>query len=218
MVNKDYILRLAEEIGRSLSILLGLRKYRQSEEALIYIDNLLLRHIGLSSRFINSLSVEMLLKTFSPMGILNVQACLWCAVLLKAEGDIYEDQENASESYYRSIKSLHLFLAALLHDPIAADSELYLQVEELIKKLDAYELPAATKLQLFPYYEHLGKYAKAEDILFEQVEADTTNRALIERGQAFYQRLLTKSDADLLAGDLSREEAREGLEQLQNAL
>ena len=37
----------------------------------------------------------------------------------------------------------------------------------------------------------------------------------IDRGHAFYTRLLTKSDTDLQAGNLSREEVEEGLEQLQ---
>ena len=86
MINKDYILRLAEQIGRSLAIILGLRKYNQQEEALIYIDSVLLKTTGMTSRFINSLSEEMLLQIFSPMGILNVESCLWTATLLKAEG------------------------------------------------------------------------------------------------------------------------------------
>jgi hypothetical protein len=101
MINKDYILRLAEQLGRTLAILLRLRERNQHEEALIYIDDLFLKYLGLTSRLINSLSEEKLLQTLSPMGAVNIHACLWAAVLLKGEGDIYEAQENSTESYYR---------------------------------------------------------------------------------------------------------------------
>ena len=46
MINKDYILRLAERLGRELAILVGLRKREKYQEALIYIDDLLLRVSG----------------------------------------------------------------------------------------------------------------------------------------------------------------------------
>jgi hypothetical protein len=214
MINRDYILRLAEQFGRTLSILLGLRKYNRYEEALITIDDLFLKYLGLTSRLINSLSEEMLLQTFSPLGTLNIHACLWAAVLLKAEGDIYEDQENHTESYYRYLKALYLLLASLLHDPTVADADLSISVDELLRQLDDYELSQPIKQQLFAYYEHMGHYAKAEDMLFDLLETNRHDPGLIEHGEAFYQRLLLKSNADLAAGNFSREEVGEGLEQL----
>ncbi len=110
MVNKDYILRIAERLGRELSILLGLRERDKHEEALIYIDDLLLTMVGLSSRFINSLSEETLLQILSPLGVLNINSCLWIAAMIKAEGDIYAELQQESEAYYRYKKALHLYL------------------------------------------------------------------------------------------------------------
>jgi hypothetical protein len=214
MINKDYILRLAEQLGRTLAILLRLRERNQHEEALIYIDDLFLKYLGLTSRLINSLSEEKLLQTLSPMGAVNIHACLWAAVLLKSEGDIYEAQENSTESYYRYRKALSLLLAALLHDPTVAETDLYINVDELMGKLEAYELPLLIKQQIFAYYEQLGNYAKAEDTLFDALEDDEHNPALIQLGEAFYQRLLLKSNADLVAGNLLREEVHEGITQL----
>jgi len=215
MINKDYILRLAEQLGRTLAILLRLRERNQHEEALIYIDDLFLKYLGLTSRLINSLSEEKLLQTLSPMGAVNIHACLWAAVLLKGEGDIYEAQENSTESYYRYRKALSLLLATLLHDPTIAEADLYINVDELLGKLEEYELPLPLKQQLFAYYELLGNYAKAEDTLFDALEDDEHNSTLIQLGEAFYQRLLTKSNADLAAGNLSRQEVHEGIAQLQ---
>jgi hypothetical protein len=217
MINKDYLLRIAEKVGRALATIIGLREYNKDEEALIYIDDLLLKTVGLTSRFLNSLSEEMLVKTISPLGTLNVEACLWIASMLKAEGEIYESQDNAMASYYRYHKALYLFLTLTLHEPVPADSDVYGNIDTLLNKLEDYELPATTKNQLFSYYEHTRNYGKAEDILFDLLETNSDAQqisSLHERGHAFYARLRTKSDEDLLAGNLSREEVEEGLAQL----
>jgi tetratricopeptide (TPR) repeat protein len=214
MINKDFILRLAEQLGRTLAILLRLRERNQHEEALIYIDDLFLKYLGLTSRLINSLSEEKLLQTLSPMGAVNIRACLWAAVLLQGEGDIYEAQENSTESYYRYRKALSLLLASLLHDPTVAEADLVINVEELLDKLEEYELPLAIKQQLFAYYEQQGNYAKAEDTLFDALEDNQHDATLITQGEAFYQRLLLKSSTDLAVGNLSLEEVHEGVAQL----
>src|SRR5438128_1509447 len=92
MVNKDYILRLAERFGRTLAIILGLRKYNKHEEALLYIDEILFQTTGLTTGFVNSASEEMLLNMISPLGVLNVEKCLWMAMLLKEEADISREE------------------------------------------------------------------------------------------------------------------------------
>jgi len=215
MVNKDYILRMAEKFGRAMAIILHLRKYSKHEEALIYADDMLLQMTGLTSSFINSVSDEMLIQAISPLGMLNVDKCLWIAVLLKAEGEIYQEMEKSNESYYRYLKSLNLYLLALSREASMQDTTLYNDIAEILNKLEDYELPLSMKEMLFPYYEHIGKYDKAEDVLFEVIEADTTNTTFFERGRAFYKRLRTKNDADLLVGNLSRDEVEEGLAQLE---
>lgn len=217
MINKDYLLRMAEKVGRALATIMGLRAYNKDEEALIYIDDLLLKTVGLTSRFLNSLSEEMLVKTISPLATLNVEACLWIASMLKAEGEIYESQNNATASYYRYHKALYLFLTLILHEPLPDDAQVYEEVDTLLNKLQDYDLPSTTKNLLFAYYEHTGNYGGAEDILFDLLEtvhdAQQTS-SLHEHGQAFYTRLRTKSDDDLETGNLSREEVEEGMAQL----
>ena len=214
MINKDYILRLAERLGRELAILVGLRKREKYQEALIYIDDLLLRVSGFTSRSINALSEDLLVRALSPLGILNVEACLWIATMLKTEGQIYEDQTNLNESYYRYIKSLHLFLTALQHEPIDDHRLFSTEIEELVVKLEDYELPHNIKKQLFRYYEYSGQYAKAEDTLFELLDQYPVDQEIRAQGLAFYERLLAKSDADLLAGHFSRPEVDEGITQI----
>jgi tetratricopeptide (TPR) repeat protein len=215
MLNKDYILRIFEQFGRELAIIVGLRKRNKFEDALIYIDNLFLQMTGLTSSFINGLSEEMLIKTFSPLGQLNAHACLWTASLLKAEGEVYEDLGNANESYYRFHKALFLLLEVILHEPIDDDSELFQAVDDLQQKLADYELPVPIREKLFAYYEHLGKYATAEDLLFELLEMSPPDPHALDLGRDFYVRLQKKSEADLVAGSFSHEEVAEGLAHLQ---
>jgi hypothetical protein len=218
MVNKDYLLRLAEKVGRALATIIGLRAYNKNEEALIFIDDLLLKTVGLTSSFLNSLSEEMLVQTISPLDRLNVEACLWIASLLQAEGEIYETMDSANASYYRYHKALYLFLTLILHEPVPDDSTVYSDIDTLLNKLADYELPTPTKSLLFAYYEHIGNYAKAEDTLFDLLETRSDserNSPLYVRGEAFYRRLLTKSDDELQEGNLSREEVEEGLAQLE---
>ena len=157
MINKDYILRLAERIGRELSILLGLRERNEIEEGLITIDNLLIRSTGLTSRFINALSEDMLVKSLSPFGRLNTEAFIWVAVLLKTEGILYERLEQESESYYRYVKSLYLFLEVLQREPTLIESQYMADIKELLVKLEPYELPATLTPKLVWYHEHLER-------------------------------------------------------------
>ena len=157
MTNKDYILRLAERIGRELSILLGLRKRNQIEEGLIAVDELFIRSTGLTSRFINALSEDMLVQSLSPFGPLNTERIIWAAALLKTEGILYERLEQESESYYRYVKSLYLFLEVFQHEPGFIETEYMADIKELLGKLEAYELPATLTPKLMWYEEHVAE-------------------------------------------------------------
>jgi len=215
MINKDYILRMAEKFGRALAIILHLREYNKYEEALLYVDDQLLQATGLTSSFINSVSDEMLIQAISPLGVLSVEKCLWIAVLLKAEGEIYEEQAKTNESYYRYVRSLRLYLLLLPHEASLQDSNLANDIQELLNKLGEYELPIEIQEKLFSYYENVGKYDKAEDVLFDVLDTHSANGEMIERGRAFYTRLQARSDVELLMGNLSRTEVAEGSAQLE---
>lgn len=215
MINRDYILRLAEQFGRELSIILGLRKRNLYEDALIYIDDLLLKNTGLTLRFVDALPEDALIEALSPLGHLNVSSCLTTAILLEAEGDVYEDMGRTNDGYYRYSKSLYLFLTALPHEPVESCTNFIVGVDGLLDKLADYELPASLKSKLFPYYEHIQRYGKAEDTLYELLEDAPHDHALIEQGRQFYTRLLKQDDTALQARNFSHEEAVEGLQSLQ---
>lgn len=221
MMQKDYILRLIQQFSQVLMRILHLREAKDYEGALTYIDDVFKQTLGFSSDLINSVPDATLLAMLTSFDTLDSEKCLLVAHLLKAEGDIYVDQGDFDTSYYRYLKALHLFLTILLlSNSAVTDPDLYLEIEELLHKLEDYEFPVTIKSQLFRYYERVGQYAKAEDMLFEVIEADSdedeVEATIVEQGIAFYERLLKKKDMELAAGNFSREEAREGLEQLRN--
>ena len=215
MVNKDYILRLAERLGRFLARILFLQEANRQEEALILIDEAFRQATGLTTGLINSLPEEALLNMLSPRGSLNAELCFYVAVLLKAEGDVYASLDKQNESYYRHLKALNLFLELFLHGKSIDDLDLFPNIDDLVQRLEEFELPLPTNHRLFQYNEKAGRYARAEDVLFEMLEADSVPPDLIAQGIAFYRRLMAKSDEELLIGNLSREELREGLAQVE---
>ena len=86
------------------------------------------------------------------LGVLNLEKALLMATLLKAEGDIYEGQGNAEEAYDSYLKSLNLFLEILLRDDNLHDLRISPEVEDLLGKLEAYDLPLNTRRLLFQLY------------------------------------------------------------------
>jgi len=219
MMQKDYLLRIAAELASVLTAILGFRQTKQYQAALDLIDQVFKQTLGFGSDLINSVPDETLLAMLTSFNTLDVEKCLLVATLLNAEGDIYLDQSDFDTSYYRYLKSLYLFLEVLLNYSNANDPDILSHIEELLSKLEDYELPVELKINLFRYYERTGRYSQAEDTLFEVIEADhDDNQAatdILEQGIAFYQRLLKKKDADLASGNFSREKAQVGLTLLQ---
>jgi hypothetical protein len=211
MSQRDYILRIAEEVGRALAQVLYNRQIKDYAAAHKLIDEQCKQAYGMGIGFIRSVPEETLLSMFTSFETLDTEKCWLLAILLKAEGDIYQDQGNTSESYYSYIRSLNLILEVLLLDTTNSGKDVVPELDDLLSRLNDYELPTRTKLLLFQYYDQANKYARAEDLLFEMVEAGDHEGEILARGISFYQRLARKSNAELRAGNFSREEVDEGL-------
>jgi hypothetical protein len=211
MSQRDYILRIAEEVGRALAQVLYNRQIQDYAAAHTLLDEQCKQAFGMGIGFIRSIPDETLLSMLTSFDTLNTEKCWLLAILLKAEGDIYQDQGNASESYYSYVRSLNLVLEVLLLDTTTGGVSTPPELEDLLSRLSEYELPARTRLLLFRYFDHAGKYARAENVLFEMLADDDFDRDIHDLGTAFYQRLMSKSDAALSAGNFSRQKVEEGL-------
>ena len=215
MSQRDYILRIAQELGSVLAQVLYNRQIKDYAAAHKLIDEQSKQIYGMGIGFMRSVPEETLLSMLTSFDTLDTEKCWLLAILLKAEGDIYEDQDSASESYYSYIRSLNLFLEVLLLGTANTDKNIAPEIDELLARLSAYDLPGRSKLLLFRYFDHIHQYARAEDLLFEMLEASDSNEDILAYGTTFYQHLLKKSDASLSADNFSKKKALEGLSQLE---
>ena len=219
MAQRDYILRIAQELGSALAQVLYNRQIKDYTAAHKLIDEQSKQLFSMGIGFMRSVPEETLLSMLTSFDTLDTEKCWLLAILLKAEGDIYEDQDNASEGYYSYIRSLNLFLEVLLLGTTATDRNIVLDIDDLLTKLSDYDLPVRTKLLLFRYFDHIHQYARAEGLLFEMLEASGSDEEILMYGTSFYHQLLKQSDASLSVDNFSRGRAKEGLshlEKLQN--
>lgn len=157
MTQKDYILRIAENVGRALAQIIYDREIHDYQGALSLIDELFKQTVGAGSGFMHAVSDETVLAMLTLLGILNLEKALLVATLLKAEGDIYEDQGDPDAAYDSYLKALNLFLEIVLRDDHLHDLRCSPEVEYLLSKLEAYDLPLDTRRLLFQYYEQNGR-------------------------------------------------------------
>jgi len=68
--------------------------------------------------------------------------------------------------------------------------------------------------KVFRYYERMGRYDRAEDVLYEilEVKPEFSNE-----GVQFYERLLKRSDEELVKGNLPRDEVLEGMQEMKKS-
>ncbi len=213
MIHKDYLMRLIAEFTRFLAKLLKLKQAKDYQGALESIETLLWDQHGLSSKLILSTSTDYLISILKLGGTFDVNKCILLALLLKEEASIYELQEAFEESTPRYEKALDLLLEASLSG-IKTDLENYLsEIEPLLLKIPD-KLDSRTRLRLFHYYDKTGNYALAEDFLFESLHHDALRDRVLDQGMLFYGRLLEKTDEELVAGNLPRDEVLAGLSEL----
>jgi hypothetical protein len=222
MAKRDYILQMFEEMGRALAQIIYQREIKDYEAAHALVDEQLKQALGMGRGFILSLDNDTLLAMLTTMGTLNADKCWLVATLLKIEGELNEDQQNENDSYYSYLKACNLFLEALHDGNQNKEVEPVSEVEEVLEKLADYELPFRTKVLLFWYFDVTGRFGQAEDILFDILETEETEvmenveewEEMLENGEAFYARLMGKSDESLATGNFSRSEIEESLVKL----
>lgn len=222
MAQRDYILRMFEEMSRVLAQIIYHQQIKDYAAAHDLLDEQLKQTLGMSSDFLHSLSDETLLAMLTTLDTLNVEKCWLVATLLKAEGDLFADEKDEDRSYYSYLKACNLFLEALHEQHLNKEIEPVPEIEELYEKLNEYELPLRTQQLFFWYFEYTGKYNQAVDLLFEVLESASTDESenieeleeILKEGEAFYTRLLGKSDASLEIAHLSRDEISEGVTRL----
>lgn len=204
-------MRMIQQMTEAIGQIMQLRKEHKQEEGLLLLDELLEKHFHLSRKLISSLSDEDLVKVVSRNGMIDAEQLQAIALLLKQEALLQNDLGRERESYGSAVRSLRLFLrlSIMKAEPIAG--EINGQIEELCSLLKPYELPLSAKRLLLEWHEAEGRYDQVENIMYELIEDSVMPAA---DAAVIYRRLLELDDMQLEAGGLPREEALQGLKEL----
>lgn len=208
MYQRDYIMRLIEQFGQALQRILGVKEAKQFDAALHEISQAGKTLLGLDMTLLRALDDRQIVDFLTTSDGLDSGRCLVTAELFLQEGEITALLGEAEESIRNYSKSLSLFLSALDENKQLHNETYFSKVEDLRKRLSAFPLPGHVTFKLYRYFEQLGYYAKAEDLLFALLAIGYPG--ITEEGRAFFVRLLALSDAALQQGNLPRTEVLEG--------
>ena len=171
--------------------------------------------LGIDRTFINNLSNEQLFNIIDPDKKLIAPKSYLLGVVLKEESEIYELQGDEDTSVKLYQRSLYMFLTGIEFSNKIIEEDHLKKIETIIDKLKDYEIPQDLQVKLFRFYEFTRKYDKAEDMLYELIEKDSK---FTSEGIQFYERLLDKSEEELIKGNLPNAEVEEGLINLKEKL
>ncbi len=220
MVKRDYLLRVIEQMGVAWAGVLrlaGLRQGGQYEAAGQSIDQLLRQFLGLNSGALETVSAAELIglirlgRAAAAGDGVVAEKLLLLGALLREQAELREAQGESDAAAASGLKALQIYLTVVVEEGIN-DERAVAAVAPLLDKLDEYELPFEINDLLWRFHEQIGDFAKAEDALFNLLD-DAPD--LVPEGIDFYERLVTLTDADLIAGNLPRDEVVAGLAELQ---
>jgi hypothetical protein len=212
MIERDYIMRMIQVLTAALARIVFLKKAKDFPRALLEIQTTGRTLLGVDRTLLRHLSPSQLMEIFGSDFTVAAPKSYVLGILLAEEADVHHLMGEQDEADQCHLKSLCLLIDTLLKSGEPIEPEHPARIDEVIRKLDGATLPPDVQARVFRYLEWMGRFDKAENMLYEVLEHDPGFK---EEGLGFYRRLLQKSDSDLQAGNLPRNEVEEGLEHLQ---
>ncbi len=214
MIHNDYIMKMIAQLAKAMQQILSLRASGREDDAMREIDLTMQRIVGLNSQLVNTLSPESLRETLRGGTDLDVGKALVIGDLLMQEGEILRERGQDEEADERYFRALFLYGESFAEELKLDASEYVEKVSRALFELNDYALPAELRRNAVHFYETAGKYAAAEDVVFDMIEDEEDSEEAVEFGKAFYERLLERSDEELAKGNLPRDEVLDGLARL----
>ena len=211
MIERDYIMRMIQMLVQALVQILFHKRGGQYPEALGEIQKASKTLIGVELDVIQRLSDIQIIELLSLVKIFGIPKCYVAGRLLKEEADILKLQGKNAEVPDLLVKSLSLMTEAAVQYGGPTDADHATAVDNIIRALPVDELPVHVQKKLFKYYEIIHRYGKAEDVMFLIVDRES---GFVTDGERFYERLQKKSDEELIDGNFSRGEIKEGIAEL----
>lgn len=217
MIQRDYVMRLVQQLSQALTQVLFRKESKQYQEALEDVQQAGQLFLGLDLNAVEVLTYEDLHAALRAKNATDTQHTSLVAELLRHQGDCFafERHAEAARRSYTLALDLYLDLAATGGGPQLAD--LATRIDLLLEHLDPLALAPDAQRKLFRHLAAAGRYAEAEDVLFHLADTHPTP-ALYEEGLAFFERLLRMSHRYLKAGNLPYAEVKEGLAAFQRRM
>ncbi|MBK6772832.1 MAG: hypothetical protein IPG78_12060 [Ignavibacteria bacterium] len=209
MLQRDYLMRMTEMLTAVIAKVLFNKETKNYEEAEKEIETAAKTIVGLDLRIINILNPQDIIQLMKTSD-LYAGRCLVSAELLKEYADVHE--LNGKDNSSIILKSLNLYIEAILSKELPEPEKYYSKINELISFIAESDLQDDLNFKIIDYYEFSGQYSKAEDMIFELIE--NNNKDIIDRSVSFYKKLLHRTDEELESGNLSREEVNDALDEI----
>ena len=212
MIQKDYIMRMIEQMGKILAKVLLNKEEGNQEEAIKAIDNSFGTLTGIDLQLLTTLSYEEIAELF---GIFKDQStgslkCIIAAKLLSEKSDLLKDIQ-AEESTKNLHKALGLFLKGILNIGYTEIdmTSYYNDVKSIEKDLNG-RLTTNEMFLLFEFYKKINEYDKAENYLFHLKDANYPDIKKI--GLVFLQELEQDNGINLVKTGLTIDEIKESIQ------
>ena len=213
MLHRDYIMRMIEQLSVVLMKILFNKQSKNYDRALFEIDNAYFTILEMDPLKIKHMSETELVELLDLEQGFEAERAVVIAELLREEAEISELQSGFDNTVLDLLKkSFCLYIEAIQTNE---NFDSYMEtVNGIVLKITDYECSDVVKFRLFRYYELIGRYDQAENILYELIESQYPD--IKQTGERFYKRLLEKPDSELRDGNFTREEAEEGLAELES--
>ncbi|OJJ21577.1 hypothetical protein BKI52_13625 [marine bacterium AO1-C] len=212
MIRKDYILKLIDQLVIALKKVQGLKDREDYEDALELIAEKKEAFLKIDASYFDNLPIEdldTLLKNDTQRG---KEIWKFAADLLFEEATIYDilDQEA---KVFRAYHQALVILTHLIKQNREVSISLFEKLSTTVEYLRDFRLPLSSYAKIIEYYTAIHKFDKAEDMLFQTLQAHQDQKiALQEMAQLFYGELLEYDDQKLKEGKLPRKEVEAGLQ------
>ncbi len=233
MFRQDYIMRTIRVFIDAMILLIRSRRDQDYHRARSIIAQTWEDIFGLSTASVMALSERTLLSMLMKRSGGAVDTALMAARLFKEDGTLALSDGQEDDGRILYLKALNCYLEIAVEPTIGTEDFRWISedisstglvtdpheaIGELLGLLENADLPVSTSMLLFRYFERYGKYARAEDILFQVMDGIPAVPEIARLGLAFYDRLESMGDDCLERGGLPRDEVREGREQLRQRI
>ncbi|MBN2413918.1 hypothetical protein JXQ31_19750 [candidate division KSB1 bacterium] len=209
MLEKDYLMRMIQQLTVALAKILFNKDIRNYDLALKEIDDAFKSMLGWDHDYASSLTS---LELFDKLELIDGkywEKCLVAAELINQEAQVYELKRGRSPlitDLY--IKAFLFYLQVVENAQNYNIDNCFFNLEYIANILVNEELSPDFKYRLCRYFELSNQFDRAENIYYELMEEQEKDAK--KKINDFYKRLLSRTDAELESGNLPRHEIEEG--------